>query len=286
MNVAILEAESGSRDEVPHRAGDEHLIGCRQRGHPRPDVNGDASKLLSDRLALAGMQPGTYLDSERANGVPDGARAADGPCGAIERRQEPVAGRVNLPSPEALDLSPHPGVEALEELAPAPIAEGGRALRRAHDVHEEHGRQHAVRLGRVARADEELLDLPEHGLGVAEPGQMVLAGELNVACGGNVPTEVTPLLDTNEPVAGWWMTRAGTVMADRMARTSISAAIRKRSIAAAGLAAERWKRAQYSRAMSFLTRPGSRPLMSTPSPQPSSTRRRTISRTSDGTPSG
>jgi hypothetical protein len=60
-------------------------------------MNDDATTFLSDHLVLAGMQPGTDLNSEPANGPADGGRAADGPRGAIERGQEPVADGVNLP---------------------------------------------------------------------------------------------------------------------------------------------------------------------------------------------
>lgn len=149
VNAAILKAESRSRNEILHRARDQHLVGCRHRGHARPDMNGDATKFLSDHLALAGMQPGTDLNSERANSLANGGRAADGPRGAIGRGQEPIAGGVNLPSPKSFDLSLHPGVEPLEDLVPAPIAEGGRALRRTHDVDEEHGGQQVVRIGNM-----------------------------------------------------------------------------------------------------------------------------------------
>jgi len=50
MLTAVLEDETGPRDEVLHGRGDEDLRGARHPTDPRPDVHGDAADLPVDRL--------------------------------------------------------------------------------------------------------------------------------------------------------------------------------------------------------------------------------------------
>ena len=59
---------------------------------------------------------------------------------------------------------------ALQQRAPAAVAELGRPRGRPDDVGEEHGREHAVADGRGPRAREELLDLVGEPVVEAEPG--------------------------------------------------------------------------------------------------------------------
>ena len=68
---------------------------------------------------------------------------------------------------------------ALEQLAPAPVAELARPLGRADDVGEQHRGEHAVGLGAGRDAGQELLDLVERSRPVADPRQVVVARQLD-----------------------------------------------------------------------------------------------------------
>src|SRR5439155_2156538 len=43
MDAALHEAQARSRDQILHRAGDQHLVRVRLRSHARADVHGDAA---------------------------------------------------------------------------------------------------------------------------------------------------------------------------------------------------------------------------------------------------
>ena len=75
--------------------------------------------------------------------------AADPARGTIEGGEKAVAHRLDLAAPVALELGAHELVVASHELAPARVAERGRALGGADDVGEHHGREDAI--GTAAR---------------------------------------------------------------------------------------------------------------------------------------
>ena len=88
----------------------------------------------------------------------------------------------------------------LEQVAPAPVAEPRRELRRADDVREQDRREHPIRLLGLARAGDELPDLRDGAIGV-EPGQVVAAGQFDVARAGEVRCQPAGILDVAHPVA-------------------------------------------------------------------------------------
>ena len=79
---------------------------------------------------------------------------------------------------------------------PPRVAQPCGRFRGAHDVREHHGGQHAVGLGPVTDARQELLDLAQDGLAVAHPGKMIVAGQLDVLRTANTLGEVSAARDT------------------------------------------------------------------------------------------
>jgi hypothetical protein len=71
---------------------------------------------------LAGVHADLYLDVQGTHRIADRASAAHRPGGPIERRKEPVAQRLDLPSAKALELTPHDRVVLLHNAAPAFVA--------------------------------------------------------------------------------------------------------------------------------------------------------------------
>jgi hypothetical protein len=198
----VVEPDAGAGDQVPYRARHQHLVGNRLRGDPGAGVDRDAADLAADHLALARVHPGSDGDPERPDLVEDRPSAADGARGAVEAREEAVAGRVDLAPAEAHELAAGDRVVAVHEVAPAPVAEPRRVLRRAHDVDEHDRGEDAVGLARLTHAGQELPYLGEDVLEVLGEEEVVDARELDVLGAPRVLGQVATVLGAGERVAG------------------------------------------------------------------------------------
>src|ERR1700753_23847 len=105
--------------------------------------------------------------------VADGGGAADGAGRAVEGGEEAVAHRLDLATAVDGELAANDGVVALDEVAPGAVGQSCRGLGRADDVSGEDGGEGALGLVRPAGADQELLDLIEQRVLVADPRQVV-----------------------------------------------------------------------------------------------------------------
>src|SRR5207248_920524 len=94
--AAVLELDPGAGDEISHRRGGKDLARARERGDPRTRVNGDPGDLVTEQLALAGVDAGAKLEPEVADGVADGESAANCTRGPVEGCEEAVPGGVHL----------------------------------------------------------------------------------------------------------------------------------------------------------------------------------------------
>ena len=160
--AGVLEAEAGARNQVSDRLRDQDLGRGRKRRDPRADIHGDPSDLAADRLDLARVHPAAYLEPEVSNRFADRLCAPDAARGAVERGEEPVAGRVDLGPAEPAEERSNGAVMTFDEIAPAAVAELRGLRRRPDDVGEHHGREHAVEVGLlVADLRHEPLDLVE-----------------------------------------------------------------------------------------------------------------------------
>jgi hypothetical protein len=88
------------------------------------------------------MNAGSDLDAEASHAVADRARAPDSLRRPLERREEPIAGRVEHATIEAIQLLVNEVVVAFHELAPGAVADPRRVLARIDDVREHHRREH------------------------------------------------------------------------------------------------------------------------------------------------
>ena len=96
---------------------------------------------------------------------------------------------------KALELTPHGGMVAREQLRPGVIAELADAFRRADDVGEEDRRQHPVCLRRRPGAGDELLDLIDDRILILGPPGVIGAGKLDQPRARDVGRDVASLLD-------------------------------------------------------------------------------------------
>src|SRR5207245_11316861 len=63
MRAALLERQARARHEILHGIADEHFARTRQSSHARADVNGDATELLANDLALRSEEHTSELQS-------------------------------------------------------------------------------------------------------------------------------------------------------------------------------------------------------------------------------
>ena len=107
MDAAIFEAEARADYEVLHGARDDDLARLGERGNPGADVYGDAADVVSDQLALAGVNPGAQCQAEPILIGDRGASAPDRAGRTIERGEETVARSLDLLPPEAIERGPY-----------------------------------------------------------------------------------------------------------------------------------------------------------------------------------
>src|SRR5437899_12074367 len=102
-------------------------------------MNTDATDVDADALDLRRMETSADRKLGSAGGVTDGHGATDGARWAVEGRQHPIAGGLDLAAPILAQDAPRLFVVPVKEGPPGLIAHGGGALRGADDVREEHG---------------------------------------------------------------------------------------------------------------------------------------------------
>ena len=188
-------------NEVAHGARDEHLSRDCPAGDAGLCVNGDTAELLAYALALTGVQAGANLQTELADRFADRARRPNCPRRAVERGEEAVAGRVDLPPLEMLELFPDQPMVFLDQAAPAAVAEARDHLGRMRDVGEQDSREDAIRLGNASNTGEEGFDLVEQVV-CLDPGEVILTAELDIGRTANLSGDPPTLLDLDVSVAG------------------------------------------------------------------------------------
>ena len=146
MLAPILEEDSRTGDKVSDSRGDEHLTRCRKGGYPGTGMDGDSRDLIPEQLTFARVNTDSKLEPEGVHGVTDGDSATDRARRSIEGRKEAVAGGVDLPPAEALQLTPHGHMVAFEQVHPALITECEGSLSRPDDVSDQDGGKNTVRV--------------------------------------------------------------------------------------------------------------------------------------------
>src|SRR5262249_14901685 len=126
---SILESDARSGDEVHHRPGRQPLPRLRARADALADVDRQPPDVVTHRLDFARVEPDAHFQAQLAGAVPNGEPAANRTRGPVERREDPVAHRLDLVSAEARELSAGGGVVRVENVAPAAgpaPSDGGR----------------------------------------------------------------------------------------------------------------------------------------------------------------
>src|SRR3954468_18433591 len=163
-------------------------------------MDGDPAELSINDLALTGVQARSDLDPQLGDLPADRRSAAYATRRPIERREEPVAGGVQLTAAMASQLSSHNRVVALHDLPPSRIPHLRQMNRRVDDVREENRGQNAVRLRLgpavcAARIEQEALDLVGDLVDLRQGRYVAAARELDVRRARDALGDVPPLFD-------------------------------------------------------------------------------------------
>src|SRR6185295_7716814 len=94
----------------------------------------------------------------------------------VEGADEAARIRRETSAPEPLELLARVCVETID---PAGGIRAASRVRRGEDARAHHRREHAIELEATARADQELLDLVEHRVLIADKRQMVVTRQLH-----------------------------------------------------------------------------------------------------------
>ena len=122
ISTPVLELKPRPGYQIFDGARHEDLAGSGMGRDPRADVHRNTAQFRAYPLALARVQPSSDLDPQVMHRTPNRVRASDRPGWAIEGRQDAITNHVNLLSPIAVELPPHKGMIALQEIAPALVA--------------------------------------------------------------------------------------------------------------------------------------------------------------------
>ena len=163
--AAIVEADTGSGNEIDDGARHQHFAGCRGFADAMGKVNGDAGQVSAAPFDLAGVDPDPNIETDLARGVADRSPAADRTRGAIEGGEHAVAGGLTVQTREPTDLTIYRVVVTVEHGTPRPIADSDQPVGGADDIGEHQRGEHPVVMAAVgARAGQELFDLFAHHL--------------------------------------------------------------------------------------------------------------------------
>ena len=105
MFATILKAESRSGHQVLDGARDEYVTWASERRDAGTDRDRDPDDLAIADFALAGVQTGPNLETDRSQRIAEGSGGENGPGGPIERSEEPIAGGVELPALEPREFA-------------------------------------------------------------------------------------------------------------------------------------------------------------------------------------
>ena len=146
LGATRLEHKAGTSREVLDGARDEHFTRPGERADPGRNVDGDARDIRTGQLDLARMEPSPDSQPVRRDRVTNGEGTTNRPGRPVERRKEPVAGRLHLVPSKPFERRPSLSVVLPEKPAPFGITKLGGARGRPDEDGEEDGRKDPVGL--------------------------------------------------------------------------------------------------------------------------------------------
>src|SRR5713226_5198413 len=107
MRAPVRERDPRPGHEILDSAGDQDLATLRQVRHPSGEMHRDSLKPIPDGLAFTGVHARPDLQTEASHALADGPGALDRTRRRVERGEDAVASRPNLPATEARQMLAH-----------------------------------------------------------------------------------------------------------------------------------------------------------------------------------
>ena len=121
MGAAVLEMNPRAGYQILYHRAYEDLVLIGLRGNAGGDVDGYPPDAVLGEFDLSGVEADPDTQSERADSVDNRQGAPDGTPGPVERDQEAVSRRVDLPAAKPAKLVTDDVVVTGKEVSPAPI---------------------------------------------------------------------------------------------------------------------------------------------------------------------
>ena len=147
-------------------------------------MHSDPSHVVAFNCALASVNTAADRQSQTANHVPDRAGAFNRARWTVKGCEDTVARGVHYAAAETHDFLANLLMIVVDQVAPARVPNRRDALGRLDNVDEEDGCENTVRLQHGSFARQKLLDLRQQRIGVADPGNVIIARKLDELCGG------------------------------------------------------------------------------------------------------
>lgn len=172
MLAPVIEDQSRTGHEVPHRSAHQHFARVGPRCDPCRDVDGDARHVGPASVDLAGVKADPQIDAERPGAADECLAAPPGARRPVERGERTVAGRLHDRAAGRAYLGLDETVLPVEQITPGPVAKARDQRRRADHVGEHNGGQYTIELRLGRSAGQEHLDAIERvGVVLARAGQ-------------------------------------------------------------------------------------------------------------------
>ncbi len=168
-----------ANDQVSDGPRSKDLVWSRQRRNAGTDVDRHAADVAATTLDLSSMKSDAYLDSKALRATTDRTCTLNGSSRSVERRQEPVTGRLDFVSSECSKFTTHHRVMGIETIMPGSISVLCGKAGGTHDVREHNGREIPVVDRYWTRPYERFLDCVEDQARVLRLGRRVLTGDFN-----------------------------------------------------------------------------------------------------------
>lgn len=144
VRATILERETRGTGERARQVRDQDLVRASRSRDPGRFVDRHSANVVTHQLDFSDVDTRSDEELLVARPVPDGVGAAQGSCGSVEGREQPVSRRLHLPAAEALELGSNSLEVTREMLAPLDVAEFGGDRGGVHEVGEENRGENAV----------------------------------------------------------------------------------------------------------------------------------------------
>jgi hypothetical protein len=129
VRSALREFQPGPCHEVRDNSGNENFVGLRERHDARRRVHRHSANIPASDFNFASMEAGARLQANLSRRCAKSQRAANCAARSIERRQNPVAGRLDQNTAMICDGLNRQPVVTVQQSSPGLVAYRGGALR-------------------------------------------------------------------------------------------------------------------------------------------------------------